>query len=460
LNIYSANFIKLYQHNLQALYKWQNFSLGSGYFNKQRENDSELMEFKGDRITKLKGNFSYSKDNKVSATLHWQQEVNDSLSTTWKQKEKANTYGISSYWNTSNHQFDVDISRRTTQQESYDMAEIRVSNSFWQQALDSDFTYSLQNVEFYPKQRELVYVGEEYGLYDSTGTYSDDGEYIWEVTDIDYDNPQLSVEVNANFNLYFKPAQLTKGFAKRFETETNVIVTENSKADDKTSIYFLNPNALMKKGSTLYGKNSLFQNVWIDIWHRRLTAKLGFQYDKILDNRYQSEQISRYNQWEASLRSRMIKDNDVELSYFYTEEEDSYYHSRIDKNEIQLDIRSNLPSSLVLTTEMSYDKEVGSSNLGEGSYNIKSWDISENLTYFGSNRYRIFGRLLYRKNWRSGSGFLGYLPEKREGNIWNWKFNFNYKINKFTSTSLEYNGDSYPNQDTKHEIQVELKAEF
>jgi hypothetical protein len=98
--------------------------------------------------------------------------------------------------------------------------------------------------------------------------------------------------------------------------------------------------------------------------------------------------------------------------------------------------------------------------LQDETYKLESWDVSENITYFGNHRYRFVGRLSYRKNWRQGSSFLGYLPEKRQGDIWRWQANFNYKINSYTSTNLEYSGESYPGQKDKHELQVELKAEF
>jgi hypothetical protein len=460
LNISGAQQIKLWQQDVKLQYKWRKFNWNAGYFFKERTNNSTNLEFNGERQERWQGRFSYANQNSFSASTHWETESSDSLSSSWQNKQQANTYGFQTFWNSPAHQLNLDIARRTTRQDNYDMAELRLSNSFWNDALASNMNYSLQNVEFYPKQRELTFVGEEYGLYDSTGTYAEDGEYIWEITQIDYDNPQLSIEVNANFNLYLKPAKLTNSFWRRFETETNLVITENSKSSHKSSVYLLQPEYLMQPNSTLYGKTSIYQTLWLDIWHRQLTGKLAYQYQKSLDNRYQNQERNKLTEWESSLRSKFIKGHDIEISYFINQEEDSYYNSNVDAYSLQLDIRSKIISEIILNTEFSYDREDGQNNLQDETYKLESWDVSENITYFGNHRYRFVGRLSYRKNWRQGSSFLGYLPEKRQGDIWRWQANFNYKINSYTSTNLEYSGESYPGQKDKHELQVELKAEF
>jgi hypothetical protein len=460
LNISGANQIELLQHNIKTTYDWEKIVWNAGYFYKKKTNDSASLEYNGEKQNNWNSRISYTDDNKFSVSVHWTKETTDSLNTVWKNKLQANTYGFQTFWNTQSHQINIDLARRDTHKDTYDMAEIRLSNSLWNDALASNMDYSLQNVEFYPKQRELVYVGEEYGLYDSTGTYAEDGEYIWEITQVDYDNPQLSIEVNANFNLYLKPAKVTNSFWRRFEAETNLLVSENSKSTHKTSVYLLQPEYLMQPNSTLYGKTNFYQTVWLDIWHRKLTGKIAYQHQKSLDNRYQNREESLLSEWETSLRSRFISGHDIELSYFKSKEEDSYYNSDISAHSLNLDIRSKLRTQFILNTAINYDREAGENRLEDEDYTLKSWDVSENITYFGNQKYRFVARLSYRRNWRDGSSFLGYLPEKREGDIWKWKASWNYQINSYTSTNLEYTGESFPNQKDKHELQVELKAEF
>jgi len=79
----------------------------------------------------------------------------------------------------------------------------------------------------------------------------------------------------------------------------------------------------------------------------------------------------------------------------------------------------------------------------------------EGIRVFAGNKV-----IEYRRNEREGSGFLSFLPEKREGNIFRWSFRLNYQLNPFITGGFEYSGNKYPLQDTVHQLKVEARAEF
>jgi len=105
----------------------------------------------------------------------------------------------------------------------------------------------LKNVEFYPKVRELIFVGQHAGIYDSTGVVSDDGEYDYEMVQVG--DPELSIEVNTDLTLNFTPRLFTPAVSddspffldmlKKMQLETYLLRAENSRSDKKWDVYLL-----------------------------------------------------------------------------------------------------------------------------------------------------------------------------------------------------------------------------
>ncbi len=346
---------------------------------------------------------------------------------------------------------------------NFDLAEMNSSGSFWKNAISFSSVYAFKNVEFYPKLRELQFIGSGMGSYDEDSLYVGlgEGDYEWKIVQIDYDNPQMSVEVNANFNLNLNPGQVTNTVLNRIRTETNLQVSENSKAADKRKIYLLDPDILMNENTTLFGRKMQQQTVWLNIIKNKLNTKIRYKNEDILDNRYNevSEKTEKTN-WETNLRIRAIPNTNLELIWEKSEVEESRYQSFSEISSYVLEIRNQLNRNANLKSALEYGREAGRKNDQTQSYQIESYQIAETLTYFPGSKYRFFGKVSWKRNNRSGSEFLSFLDDKKDGNIFKWNLSLDYRVSSITSARMEYSGEIYPAKDTEHKISLEVKAEF
>ncbi|MCF7792740.1 MAG: hypothetical protein K9N39_01950 [Candidatus Cloacimonetes bacterium] len=383
--------------------------------------------------------------------------------------ETSYTFGINSKLNLKNHNADLQFSHREiyddveNDKKNFDLAEINTGNSFFKRSISLTSGYAFQNVEFYPKIRELQLIGEGMGSYDEDSLYVGfgQGDYDWKIVEIDYDNPQMSVEVNTNFTLNLTPSMITESFLKKIKTESNLQISENSKAADKTKIYLLNPDILMNKESSLYSRILQQQTVWLDIIKNKLRAKLRYKQEDILDNRYNeiSEETNKLN-WEGNLRFSAISKTVIELILERNETEESRYQSFSEIDSYALEIRNQITDDANLKSALEYGREAGRKTDNSSDYEIASYKLTEILTYYLSSKYRFFGKVSWKRNERTGSEFLSFLDDKKDGNIIKWNLNFDYRVSSITSAHFEYSGEVIPDKPTEHKISLEVKAEF
>jgi len=82
------------------------------------------------------------------------------------------------------------------------------------------------------------------------------------------------------------------------------------------------------------------------------------------------------------------------------------------------------------------------------------------LSWFIFKKYRLTSDFAAQYNHRTGSALLSFLPEKRNGSIYIWSMQVQYRINNFSSGSLSYAGKSYPKDEVLHELKMEFRAEL
>ncbi len=382
------------------------------------------------------------------------------------EKKKTQTIGHELTINSAKHRIKTNISHREVQDslsQKFDMATLNLQNSVWKDALNFNSRYTLQNMEFYPKIRDFIFVGEDQGSYDEDSIYVgyNEGDYDWEVTSIDYDNPKMSVQVNSNFMLHFNPANITRSYFRRFQTESQLMIIENSKARNKEKIYYLNPDYLMQENTTLFGKNLFQQILWWNLISDKLNLRLKYKNEKFMDNRYNDETERRFNlEHEAKMQIISVKNSNLEITYLNSKEENDRYDSEIENNSVKIEMLNRLYSETDLRSNIMLSQEKGNASNHTNEYEIFSYEIKEIISIFWKNKYRFISTVSYKHNERKGSEFLGFLQDKKDGNILKWKVNLNYRMSNYTSLKLEYSGDSYPDEKAEHQVTLEIKAEF
>jgi hypothetical protein len=401
---------------------------------------------------------------KFNGELYYQETWQDSLIGTVKSDKKKISIGIKSNYQTDNHNFRTDYSHHILQDTitvSYDLAEAATRHSIINSALVLQTGYGIRNVQFYPKVRELIYVGTNIGSYEQDSTFVGvgEGDYNWEITSINYSNPQLSVEVQGNVTIFLKPKTITKSFLKKFQSESFWQVLEHSQYKQKEKIYYFHLDFVMNKEETLYGYHQFRHIFWYDILPHRILPRISIENRYILDNRYQLPERTKTTSWEIMCQFLKIIPANVEVRYEQRHEEESRYQSIVNNQVLTLDIRTRFWNSATLSSAAIYADENGKSSVGEKKYTLKSMEFAETLNCFLSSKYRIYARFSIKQNQRKGD-FLSGLAEKSDGIISKWNSTVDYKINNYTTAKFVYSGKSYPNQKDTHQIELEVRAEF
>jgi hypothetical protein len=75
-------------------------------------------------------------------------------------------------------------------------------------------------------------------------------------------------------------------------------------------------------------------------------------------------------------------------------------------------------------------------------------------------KYRVSSTVSLGYNSRKGSSYLGFLPQKRQGFLADVMLNGIYRLNSFSTITMEYKASKYPEQNTIHNLKLEFKAEL
>jgi hypothetical protein len=439
----------------------------AGYWRNRQYTDRPADSFStGTELQSQQGSLSTVNRKAFTGKLSFTEEHNRTMTADlWQRSRDSYTWRGEQLFQSSRHMVRGTYSRQiirqpNTSESTYDLAEIAERSEALQNAVRFYANYSLSNVEYVPKIRELQYVGDGLGDYDSTGTYVEDGDFDYEY--INGDDTEKTVEVNADATLNLAPRILwTKTpVLSRLETETNVVASENSREADKWRVYFLRPDALMDNFTTIYGKLTWRQTAWYDLIPKRVTMRLETRRENTLDQRYQDRETADTREYEVAFTLYNIRSNDFEFTADRTRERESTYDSDVRTDALSLEARTRYGRAAIFQTTGSYSFEDGNKQDAGDDYRIRSAGLTETTTLFVKKSLRIVGKVKVRNNRRTGSKFLTSLAEKRNG--WNeqWSMSLNYRLNPNTQASLEYSGDSYPQQKANHKLTMEVRAEF
>jgi hypothetical protein len=381
----------------------------------------------------------------------------------WQTFSSAETYALKHSTSTLNHMINLDLTHRETQKQGeeaksrYDLISFRNSDSFFKQALMLIGNYQLNQTEFFPKIRELEYVGDGVGLYDSLGVYTPDGDYDYNF--ITSDVGTLTSEINTQLSLYLKPGNVYPDW-NRLHADVLVTATEQTSELNDWRSYFFYPGTVFSDSTTIFGKQSLNPSLWVDIVANRIQVNVSMLCERSLDNRYQSQSKTSQSLKTAELDLKRYWGNNYNIKYENSRETDSRYLSDVRYQNLELLVQRNLTASSIVTLNLSGGLEQGTKQGTSDSYDLKSIGCEPAFRGSWGNKGRLSGSLGLRYNQRTGSDYLNFLPEKRDGLSVRWNLSSIYRINSFSSINFEYNGNSYPGDSMKHSLKLEFKAEL
>ncbi len=454
-------------HEPSIQYKYKKMTLkSSSRYNKSASFSKSLNKtVAGNKYNLYKNSIAFDNVLNSGFVISYDYDYNNVFINHWQKNRNSVTYTFQSYTQLQNHYITTLYSHRQVESftegssdQTYDVAEIRTMNNFANNALQFNSNYIIKNLEFYPKSRELRYMGQGAGLYDSTGTWTENGDFDW--VSVTVGDPSKSIEVQSHFNIYTYPAQFSKkdnDFLKKINLETNISVIEQTESRDKLKTYLLYPNALMTEQS-IYARQEFRQVIWYNIMQNKWISRYTFKNDKSLDNRYQTTDRNELFEHEFSLRLMRYYNSDFEKIFAYKTETDSRYEMKSKTNNNQLNIRTTYSTNYIFTTGLGYERERVDSR--QQFQKINRYIFSEDLMIFLSNKYRVLSGFEIKYN-SIKVPISTYHPfDKQRGANMRWSASINYILNRISTIDLSYSGYKYPSQDAFHQLKMEMRAEF
>ncbi|MDP2172367.1 MAG: hypothetical protein Q8J62_01195 [Candidatus Cloacimonadaceae bacterium] len=458
---------RLNHHEGVAIWDWRYLKtrLNANFQSLEMTDPNQALVSGGNRFYKLSPNLGFGLPRVFFTDLNYAFESTDLHRDGWQALSESQTYAVKHLTAIQNHNLSVDVTHREVVRfdaspgTNYDLISARSSHQFLKSAISLMNNYQLNQTEFFPKIRELEYIGAGLGLYDSTGVYLPDGDYDYVY--ITSETGSLSTEINALLSIYFNPGNFSqKGFWKRMHGDATLQATEQCSQSDDLRRYVFYPGTVFNETSTIYGKQNYNQNLWLDLIRNRLLGVINLEIDRSLDNRYQSQSRTFRLNRGGRLELKQFYANNLSLEFQDRRETDTRYLSEITKQSLELTVLRNLSVhsqvQAVLTTAIEQGRQ---QNESEG-YELISYGIRPSWRSTWNRRGRLAAQLNLQYNDRGGSEFLSFLPEKRAGLQSSWSFSAIYRLNNFSSFTLEYTGNIYPEERIKNQLKLEFRAEL
>lgn len=385
----------------------------------------------------------------------------------WKSTNLGQTYSIKHMLNLSEQRLDLDITHRelnqplstTNSRTGYDLINLRSNVSILKQMLSLYTNYQLNQTEFFPKIRELQYVGNGLGLYDSTGVSTPDGDFDYLF--ITSQNGDLSSEISALLTLYAKPGNFLKGdFWNRWQLDSTLNLSEQSLNSGNWRSYLFWPGTVYSEEHTIYGKQNLQQTMWLELMRNYINANFQFEVERSLDKRYQTAERSYDLNRVAQLDLIGWKPFKTRLQASKNSSEDSRYQAQTELTSLSALLQRDLNRQNNLQMELIYSEESGSKQDGSENYSLSSFSFSPSLRSAWMQKYRLSGSFSITRNLLSGSSYFSFLPDKRKGWVTAFTLSGMARLNNFSSLTLDYRFRDYPAQKSNHELKLEFKAEL
>jgi hypothetical protein len=484
---------KIAIHEPSGEYRYDVFTLsGDARYFKQRYFEGSAHQISGNQTNFYHTQLSMNKIYHTSIAVSYQYEDNffylrDSATHLppemgsgegWHKSRESDTWSIQSYTQYNRQYFtalyshrevkNFDIQNKESHIQKFDIAELRSMNSLFSEGLQLSGTYLLKNTEFFPRSRELVYVGQGVGLYDSTGTFVSSGDYDWDSVIVG--EPIRSIEVNTHLTGYTYPANFIGkdhdffDFFSRINLETQISIAEQVESSERWKVYLLYPEALK---NSIYSQREFRQVIWYNIQKNKLISRYTYRMDKTVDSRFDDHFISSSNratasssltEHELSVRLLRLFIHDIESAVKRRNEKDSRYDMTTDSIIYEIMVRTSSSTNLIFNTSVGYEQENLTSR-GSSQY-IDRYTLGEEITYFYKNVYRLNAGISWKYN-SVRDAISAYLPfDKVAGSSATWKVGCDYRINRISTINFTYSGYKHPRQEPFHQVKMEVRAEF
>lgn len=460
-------------HSLDGNYKIGFMKVNAGFSDRKFTNEGGL-DFGFSNVKYFYGLSAAIWNTDIN--LEYEQEFVDSLKIDWFDYKKAQLYKAGFSYQKGTTNFKADYSHRTNQyctgesNSNFDLLNSQLSCNLINNSISNRVNYKIGNIELYPKVKELIYVGDGNGLYDSLGFYQEDGDYDYEITIVG--TPQAITELQMNWNVQVNPSRgitlKDKGINELLDKlvfSSDIAIQEKSTTPHKLDLYFLKPSALMNKQYTDYGYQRYKEQLWYNIVKNRIVMRVLYEKVKKIDNQYENE-FDELDQdtYNAALNFYNVKQWNFENEISYVDIISNYQTKDFLYSKvwgISTDIAYKFSYNMIVSSELSLDIENGAKLGGTDDYKITSYTIEPEFVYNAGSKYHLSAQLHLQQNEREGSDyFANILYSKRAGLNARVTLQFDYKLSKYVTGFLKYYLEKYPQSDPRYQLKMEVRADF
>ena len=457
-----------YENHFLELSKRISFIEGKFSLIKEKSEDKYAEDLKfGYRYNKYQYTLHTNdlKNINLSST-YWQDRRESLLSKDWNLQSTSYTSSNNLLFSFPNHNTNVEYTFReydskveSEEDNIFNMIKINSVHNLFNNGLDINYNYRVNNIEFYPKVRELQFIGDGEGSYDSFGVYDDQGDWDWIY--VNSGDPELSTELNFGINSLVRFNRFTDAiFWKNLTADYRTLITEDSRTSDKLKLYFLNPDVIMNSETTLYGRNNTQTSYSYNSENRKFNYKLSFEWDNVLDNRYQDVNKTEIRIIDNELMLRRMEFGNSGAQFTFREEKDTRYNQLTKEYATSLKYQNTIWQNYIYNGNLKVKFEDGQPSTDIDEYQLKVASFNNIITANLAKKYliQLNNDLIYTI--RDGSSYLVSIPEKREGFSTKWKVSVKYNYNQYITVNMSYFGNKYPENEMENNLNIEIKAEF
>ncbi|MBC8525299.1 MAG: hypothetical protein ISS28_04965 [Candidatus Cloacimonetes bacterium] len=475
--------IKQQIHDLNGEYKYDFFDVQAGYY--ERQQTFTCITYNGLRLNKnfYKTNLNF-KNIKIS--LGYERENQDSLKTDWKRFKNAYLLFSNLYYGYENFNINSNYSHRENRyfngekDTKFDLFDNQLSINLLKKSISNRINYKIGNIEIYPKVKQLIYVGQGNGSYsyiDSVLVYEGpgQGDYEYEITRVGTPTPVTELQVNWYLNinpgraLYHTNTELGN-FLGKFLFTSDISIQEESKTPYKLNLYLLKKKALMNEKYTDYGFQRYKAQLWYNIKKNKIVARFLYEKTKKMDNRYENEFDKLWqDDYNLSLNIFNVNKWNFENKIGFKDKTSNYQTAEFLKSKIysiSTDIGYKFNYNMILSSTFGYNIEDGIEENSSNSYRISSYIIEPKFVYNVGSKYHFMVQVYFQDNKSKGSDYPQFnwgsnnFISKRNGLTTRFTLQFDYRFSKYVTGFLKYYSEKYPESDVRHQLKMEVRADF
>jgi hypothetical protein len=464
-------------------------SLGWEQEKKNTSNSGAITD--GERFNQLSGKFSLEESNMLKASTELIYREDDEFDKSWQDESFSyiwrNRLSIRDYRRMFSS--DLEFTRRTKRYQ--DLSAVDTEENLLLTRLDFYPPSQLVNLKFYHSQNQ-VYSTQRLDTYvdvgDGKGEYRfEDGEYV---ADPDGDFLLVtewvgdfvpSLDLNKSIRFIFSPNKVasrggTNSFwshlGRVFSTDSFVNLTGKFEGKGKWSSYFFYPLSKIPEDTVLSLNSTMRHDLYLLPSFRKLNFRLRWE-----RNEDENNLLSSGGEKNQTTREKLLIKSSFSSKYLFESELEDEKRTRSSGGALRYLIKGKaIKMSFTLNhlAERSPARRWNALELSVSTqFKRNEEEIQRSRADFSSLSPRLswslspYGRLSAQFKWTHLSSSpkersLSYQVSegRKKGENYDWGFHFDYKLNRYVTSSLEYSGEQKPGSMTKHKGKMEVKADF